>query len=372
MNTPKTNSYARLIAFFLVAVTLICAFGFAANGWQSDTNNEPDSGEADNVNGETDENKDGSDDTDKTPEEPIAPEPKFYNPLTGLETNEHSSIKKPLAFVMNPLAPLYGISSADLAIEFPIEDGTTRLLSISQDTANLGKIGSLAPTRGYISNLAKYFGSVLVSTGSDDTVRYDSFDLSGSSFNLSENSGYHYTEYTHFVYTNGDLISAGLANSGISSVQLSSPTLPYKFVDIEDSPVKGETVAISVALTFSEASSTEFYYNSTENSYTLTKGGAEKKDLLNDKEVAFENLFILFADSITYEGKDASELVMNTSGSGEGYYVTGGTCMKILWSADVSGNMIFKTESGEILTVNRGASYIGFLKASRTDDVKFS
>ena len=86
----------------------------------------------------------------------------------------------------------------------------------------------------------------------------------------------------------------------------------------------------------------------------------------------YDNLFLLFADSITYESKEASELVMNTAGSGEGSYVRCGTYVKILWSTDTSGNLVFKTENGETLTVNRGCSYIGVLKSSCMEDVKFS
>ena len=34
MKNFKTSKSLRLIAFFLVAVILICAFGFSADGWQ--------------------------------------------------------------------------------------------------------------------------------------------------------------------------------------------------------------------------------------------------------------------------------------------------------------------------------------------------
>ncbi len=370
MNTQKTNSYGQLIAFFIVAIALICALGFAANGWQSAPDNEPDSGDTDENSGDTDENKDG-DETTEQPEEPPLPEIKYYNPLTGVEVDEASSLKRPIAFVMDTAAPLYGISYADVAIEFPTENGSTRLLSISQGTANLGKVGSLLPTRGYISNFAKYFGAVLVSLGADDGVMYESADISAAHFNLSEVSGYHYTEYTHFVYTNGDLISAGLANSGISSIISKKENLPFVFSDKNTEMLLGGN-ATSVTISYSDTSSTELSYSISENKYTLSKCGTEKKDLLNDKSVTFDNIFILFADSITYESKDASELVMNTAGSGDGYYVTGGKSIKISWSKDATGNLVFKTESGAILSANCGNSYIGVVKSSRTDAVNFS
>lgn len=370
MNTQKTNSYGRLVAFFLVAIALICALGFAANGWQSDPDNEPDSGDTDKNNGDTDENKDGDESTEQTPEPPIT-ETKYYNVLTGLEVDDVTSMKRPVAFVMDPLAPLYGISNTDIAVELPIEDGATRFLSISQGAVNLGKVGSLLPTRGYISNFAKYFGAVLVSLGIDDGIIYDSADLSGAHFDLSKISGYHYTEYSKFVYTNGDLITAGLANSGINSAIQKNSALPFVFQEEESKMLLGNS-ATSVIINYSTTSSTEFTYNLATKKYTLSKCGTEKKDLLNDKSVAFDNLFVIFADSITYESKDACELVVNTLGAGDGYYITGGTHVKIAWSTDASGNLIFTTEDGATLSVNRGTSYIGVVKSSRTDDVTFS
>ena len=354
MNTQKTNSYGRLVAFFLVAIALICALGFAASGWQSDPENKPDSGDTDENNGDTDENKDGGENTEP-PEDPPIVEIKYYNALTGLEVDEATSLKRPLGFVMDPTAPMYGISGADVAIEIPVEDGATRFLMLSQGAVNLGKIGSLAPTRGYISNYAKHFGAVLVSLGNDDSIIYESTDISGAHFDLSENSGYHYTEYSHFVYTNGDLISAGLANLGINSVMPKNERLPFNFSSEEDKIYQGIS-ATSVIITHSDTSSTEFSYNLSDNKYTLSKNGTEKRDLLNDKSVTFNNLFILFADSITYESKDTEELVMNTAGCGEGYYFAGGKSVKISWSTDISGNLTFKTESGEILSAARGNS----------------
>ena len=200
---------------------------------------------------------------------------------------------------------------------------------------------------------------------------YESADVTDSHFDLSEISGYHYTEYSHFVYTNGDLIAAGLSNAGINTLITQKPKLPFNFrTEKTKAPIGSNTT--SVVIHYSDTSSTEFSYNSADMKYTISKCGTEKKDLLNDKSVTFSNLFILFADSITYESKELSELVMNTAGGGEGYYVSCGTAIKILWSTNTSGELVFRTENGEILTANCGNSYIGIVKSSRSDDVKLS
>ena len=368
MKTQMTGNYGRIIAFVLVAVILIGIFGFAAEGWQSNDQSMSDNGNIDGGSDETDENKDENENTE--PEGPYIPD--YVNALTGLEVTEEVARLRPVCFVMNPAAPLYGIAGADLTVELPTEDGATRLLTFTSSAGSLGKIGSLAPTRGYISNIAKYFGAILVSSGSDDSVEYTSHDIASSHFDLTENSGYHYTEYTHFVYTNGALVNAGVANANIGTALNTRQTLPYIFTEFGENKVSGDLSARGVVLPFSSTSETALYYSDSDGKYTLSKGGMLKTDMLTDSAVCYDNVFVLFADTVTYESAESSQLVMNTGTSGSGYYVTGGTAMSITWEALADGSMIFRDELGEKLTVNRGNSYIGFIKSSLHDTVKFS
>lgn len=371
MNKTKSNSYGKLLVFFLVAVALVCAFGFAADGWQLNTDTEPDSGKAEGESGNTDENTDGNTDGEEITNEPEIYVPEYVNYITGLETSEELSLTRPLAFLMSTSTPLYGISSAELMIEFPTEDGNTRLLTFITDTDVLGKIGSVCPTRAYISNLAKSFGGILVSNGKDDTKNYESLSIAGSHFDLSLHTGYHYTEYTHFAYTNSDLIGAGVLNANISTIINSRPTLPYTFTEFGADAVLGTETAKKIVIPFSDLSDSEFRYSETDGVYSFLKGSSLKKDMLNDKSPTFTNVFVLFADTVTYEGEEGVEMVMDTLGGGKGYYFTGGTLTRTNWSVD-NGQMTFTDESGDTLEINRGTSYIGFMKSSKISSIQIS
>lgn len=374
MNTSKAGNYGKMIAFFIVAVILLCSFGFAADGWQS-LATQPDSGKVEDTNDNADENTDGGDENPEVPIEPSEPEiyiPEYVNFITGTETSGELARSRPTCFVMSSASPLYGTSGADLIAEFPLEDGTTRLLVFTQDARSLGKIGSIAPSRRYISNVAKFFGAISVLNGYDDTVDYVGCDMTSSAFDLSVHSGYHYTEYTHFAYSNGALINAGIANANIGTAVNARQPLPYTFTPFGGEDILGDTSARSIILPFSSSSETELYYSEEDKTYLFSKGGISKNDMLNDGEVRFDNAFILFADTVTYESAEASEMVMDTVGAGIGYYFTRGTAVKIIWESDAAGTMTFYTEGGEKLTVNRGSSYIGFLKSSMINDVKFS
>lgn len=354
MKKTKVSGLSRLVAFLLIATVLICIFGFSAEGWQSMSGTDINSGEPVIPSGESDVNKD-------TEEETIIPEIKYYDYLTGLEVSEEDSRLKKTAFVINSSAPSYGLSKGEVVIEFPTESGETRLLMYTKAMNTLGKIGSVAPTRGFISDMIASFDGVLISFGEDDTVEYSSNDISGKIFDLSENPGYSYTEYTHFVYSNHDLIKAGLSNLGFSLSQPSEGTLPFFFSPYVSE--NGNLSALSLSLSFSDAKTTELYYDSNDGRYYLFEGGIKKSDALYNQSISYKNVFVLFSDSVTYETESGSELIMNMKNGGKGYYAVNGHAEEITWE-NIGGSMRFKNKNGEILNVAAGESYIGFLKSS--------
>ena len=101
------------------------------------------------------------------------------------------------------------------------------------------------------------------------------------------------------------------------------------------------------------------------------KNGVNKTDALNGKTIGFVNCFILFADSATYDNTSGTRLVMNTIGNGDGYYFTNGTMLKIKWFSDIDGNYCFTDTAGNVLSINRGQSYIGYVKSSAIESVSF-
>ena len=59
------------------------------------------------------------------------------------------------------------------------------------------------------------------------------------------------------------------------------------------------------------------------------KNGAVKNDLLNDKTCEYDNIFILYSDSTTYETSEYTQTVLNTSSGGKGVYITNGKSTEI-------------------------------------------
>ena len=372
MKWLQNGNLAKLVAFFVIAVVITCTVSFAANGWQSFINNEPDSDKitTDNssANNKVDENKDGETGKDIPV---VQPTQKYYHLITGLETDIETSLKRPISICYESSNPLYGISSSYLTIEFPTEYGNTRFLSFTDEAKTLGKIGSLAPKRGYISNLATYFGGVLLSYGTDDKFEYD-YDDATNKLDFEMTSGYCYTEYNSFIYTNGDLVNAFLNNSSINQVLTETVTLPYVFTTVGEKIIAANKNATTISISFSENSTTQLSYSQSDGTYVFNKNSSDKVDLLNDKAMSYTNVFILYASSATYETESDTQLIVDTNTSGTGIYATDGGHMEITWQRDTSGNLVFYNTDGEKLVINRGTSYIAYVKASSKASVKIS
>ncbi len=370
MNKPKTSNLLRSIAFFLTAVVLTCTFGFTVDGWmvKNTTNNTNNANPSGNLisKDELPENSVTDEETDT--EVPIIPV--YINPLTGEETDEKTASATRYAFVLDPSSPLYGIDMADVIIELPTENERTRMLAISLGCDNLWKIGNILPSRGYISNFAKYFGANLISYGSDDQTTYNYCNLDGKHLDLSKNTNYCYTEQERFVYTNCDLVQS--STNILTKNDDEEITLPLNFANIGDEKITYETQATNVSLPISALYQSQLIYNVSSEKYSIIKNGEATKDHLSSKTLEFTNCFILFADSVTYDNAECSQMIMETIGSGNGFYITNGTVTEVLWSSSIDGELVLSTKDGTRLTVNCGRSYISFLKTSKSEYVVFS
>lgn len=366
MNTTKSSNYGKLIAFFLIASVLLCILGFAAEGWQQESPKEEINSTDDFLQNNNPSNDIGTGgEAEEQPQAPI-----FINALTGLETTPLISATRPVSFIVDSSSPIYGLSYADILIEIPTERASTRFMCLTSNYRAIGKIGSLAPTRGFMTNLAAYFGAILISSGTDDTVNYSSTNYSSYHFDISKTSGYYYTEYSSLKYTNGALIEAGIKNSGINSLVDSSFSLPFAF-NSEIGECTGALICSTLTLPLSPDSQTELVYSKESGKYALLKNGESRIDLLTDTSLEYDNAFVLFTDCMTYESSNGTELIMDTVTAGLGYYASGGTLQRIQWRVS-DGKLAFYDDNGDILSASTGSSYISLIKSSKIESVIFS
>lgn len=352
MKSSKDGNLLRLIAIFLVAVTLVLTVGFAADGWQSNTD---------------DKNNQNNNKDDPTPEvipPPVLVVPDYLSYITGLEITKEESESNQICYILDSMEALHGISASKLTVEIPTENGASRLVAyIDENVTVLPKIGSITKTRDYISNIASFFGGFMIYCGNDDIVEYSSIDASDSQINLLGHVGYYYTEQDKNVYTNKNLVEALMLSQGVSSPKNMATSIPFDFIGYYDEAIKSNESAKSITVSYSKDNTTKFSY-SIDGEYTVSKNGTHIVDSKSGKFTSYENVFVLFADATTYEKMDGMETVLDTNGSGVGYYFTEGTKYNIRWYCDDTGSLVFLNDSGTKLMVNRGKSYIAYAKST--------
>ena len=370
MKSLKLNGLSRLLAFVLIAVILISVISIAVGGKQSTPDNEPDSGDIGAPTDETDENTDGTQENENQDDAPpledtVVSEQKFYSIATGLEVSEADYNRSPIAFLVDSTAPLYGVSGADITVEIPLENGKTRLLVYHTKTDKLWKIGSLAASRDYVSSFAGLLGGRIIAYGNDDIISQSVNGQDNGIIDISKLSGTYNIENTKYIYTSTGRIKEALNIIG-DTTENGYNKMPFIF---SENSVDGTASAKAIILPYSDNSETNLYYSEASEKYTLYKSSAKVIDKLNGGDVSYKNVFILFANTTTYESADGKAMTIDTYAGGSGYYASNGTSTEINWRLSDDGSLLFTTLSGEILNVNAGNSYISYYKASVSSEV---
>lgn len=375
MNCQKNGNLLKLVAFFLISIILTVLIVFSASGWyeSEDVENQDNSTEDDLVSKPADDNIETEDTEAPPPTENIPNEEekptdiKYYHFLTGEEITKEDTDNIPYAFIMSSEAPIYGLSHAYFVIEIPIENGKTRFISLIDKIDDIGKIGSIAPARDYISDCIGYFSSTKVSFGNDDKFIYSSSKKDSQSIDLEANPGFSYSEFNKYCYTNPDLIKAYISNSEVSTI---NPLEPYKPFETSSNITIDGPSAIKISISSLDNTKSALIYDDLTQKYVLTKGDKELLDLLNGSRLEYDNVLILGADSTTYETEAHTEQILNTSTSGKGYYAVNGKIASINWS--VSDGKLTLYMGGEKLILKSGTTYLSYVKSSEFNLIEFT
>lgn len=324
------------------------------------------------IEGETNLNEDVKNDGEENgPEAPVI----LYNVLTGRETTSELAGLRPVAVCIDntPYSlPQYGLSAAQMVIEAPLADGGTRLMLLTTDYRYVTTIGAVASTRSYLLELGAAFGAIQSFDGTDGTVSEEDLKLFTSLDNKDPNvAGLYYTDPTRFLennlMTNGILLDAAIRGAEITAT--GNVKVPYVFAESGKTVSLDGGFATSVSVAYSEDLRVSFTYDGESGTYLRGQYGAPQLDGANGEQACFDNLFLLYTSSVTYDREDGRDLDLVLSDGGTGYYCTGGQRTQISWTMAEDGTLSFVDADGEALEVNRGTSYIGMVSAGAKDSV---
>ncbi|MCD7834996.1 MAG: DUF3048 domain-containing protein [Lachnospiraceae bacterium] len=315
--------------------------------------------------------------------------------LTGKLVPESIGRSIPIAVMFNNIEealPQSGISNAEIVYEAPVEGNITRLLGILEDYQDIERIGSVRSCREYFVYFAREFEAIYMHYGEavyavnvlnlSDTVRLSGMGDNGLSYAGEGDIVYYRStdfEAPHNVFTNYEMIQAGIAYKGIST-DYSEEYLAsghYQFADDEEIVTleNGED-ALTVYPGYSYNNAC-FVYDSETGKYTRYQYGDVQTDYLTEKALTYSNIIFQYCSSSVLD--ENGYLSINTYSGGSGKYITQGKAIDITWSKDNSSSdpyasanfgvtHYYDTDGNEI-TLNQGKTWVCIILNSNTDAV---
>ncbi|MBR1758613.1 MAG: DUF3048 domain-containing protein [Lachnospiraceae bacterium] len=302
----------------------------------------------------------------------------MYSKLTGLPVTEEIGKRRPIAVMISNLKvvdPQDGIGSAVILYEALVEGGITRTMGIFEEFDN-DRIGSVRSARHDFISASEEYDAILCHIGSSNIgderiakLKVNDLDgLKGAGVNAfyRDNS----IKMPHNAFTSYDRIMKCIDKAGY---RMEAKDLNNHFTFYhEDTELTGGETAKKVTLHLSNYNSPYFTYDEEQKIYKRYQFGHAHKDKSTGEQLAFKNLIILVAPCsvVDNDGHVNYEMEENT---GKGYYVTDGKYVPITWEKSESKQfMQYYDESGELLTINPGKTYICLYPEYNLDKLEFA
>ncbi len=318
--------------------------------------------------------------------------PAFTDPLTGLEATKDLGTTRPVAIMINNIEhaiPQVGISNADVLYECLAEGGITRLLMVTRDYESLGTVGSIRSSREYYIDFAKNHDAIYIHAGGSekaysqiysrsiehlDGVRADARtgkNMSGTVFYRDPDRLKKFA-YEHTMVTTGERIVKGIEAMGYTKQLKTGFNEPIKPIDWGWSVVLSGENATKVKIPYRSNRVSEYEYDAATGKYMRYQFNHQKHvDGANGEQLSFENIFILNMPHRN-TGDYAGHLVVTTTGTGNGWYITGGKRIPITWSKPSQDEpMTVCDAEGNPIVINQGKTAINIVDNGVWSSVSF-
>ena len=260
-----------------------------------------------------------------------------------------------------------------------MEGGITRLMAVYADYTEVPDICSVRSCRYYYPILAYGMDAIYCHWGTDRTIALDTLnDLGIDRFDGNDSSlGYG----TVFVRDENRAQSYATEHTGClkgSELEQAIPDMGYR-TDINElnengafifnSPENPEApdgaVCMSAELEFSSDYYSTFEYSNENKTYLKYHSGSPHNDGVTGNQLEFTNVFVLETDiSVRSDGK----LMDIGLDGGDGYYISMGKAEPVTWSKkSAEAPVKIYDLTGEMISVNAGKSYIGFIEGEDVD-----
>ena len=267
--------------------------------------------------------------------------------------------------------PHAGLDEAYLIYEMVVEGGSTRFMALFRHD-DVTKIGPVRSSRHYFLDSVLEHDAIYTHYGWSPNASRDiaSFGINNINGVLGVDGTIFWREEKykgdwHSAYTSIAKIKEMAGKKSYAVETAKKGGIQYTTEYIALSP---QNSASKISLPYSGKYRTGYQYNEETGLYEKSINGAPHV-MQNGNVLAVKNVIVqLITDTSLGDGTDRRNI--NTTGSGKGYYFTGGSYEEITWSrSSRQGNTIYKKADGTELAINPGKTIVNFIDP--TIGVKF-
>ena len=275
---------------------------------------------------------------------------------------------RPYAVMINchdAALPQSGLQDAYIVYELMVEAGITRMMALFKDVS-FDKVGSIRSARtqylGYVyENDAIYVhaGGALDALERISNEGISDIDVDGQ-YGVRDAELRKTRAYEHTLFTNTDLLSMSVNDKNIRKTKDVANLLNYSADEVDFSKYETKE-ANNISIRYSDYRTSNYTYDSTNKNYLRSMNDIDNVDLITGNQYHVKNIIVYGVNYSTYthHGYYGYQKIDNI-GSGEGYYITNGLAIPIIWEKkDEKSQTVYKIkEDGKELVVNDGNTYI--------------
>ena len=298
--------------------------------------------------------------------------------LTGEWVDEAIGRTRPIAVMTEntkDALPQYGLNSAGVIYEAPVEGSITRMMAIYEDYADLTQIGNVRSCRPYYVYFASEFDAIYVHFGQSihgevllDTGIVD--NLSGLDGSIND-TFYRTNEHAapHNAYTSAEGIAYGIEKKGYAKSYSADYDGHYVFAEDDAYTKLADGTDCVVVAPYYFYNHPYFIYNKDTKTYTRYQFGDAQIDAVDNQQVEVSNIIFQNVDNSIYE--QTQYLNIDVFGSGEGKFFTNGKMIDIFWEKAEDGITHYYTTDGEEIVLNQGKTWVCIIQNAYADDSAF-
>ena len=266
-----------------------------------------------------------------------------------------------------------GLQDSYINYEIIVEGGLTRIMAIFKDK-DVDLIGPVRSSRHYFLDYALESDAIYTHYGWSEFAKTDISSLGVNNINglYDENAFWRDKQLKspHNVFTNTDILYKYAKDNKDYSIETDDwKLLNYstKNISIADKE-ENDNTANNVVIKYSNYQTTSYSYDS-ENKYYLRYMNDEAHiDKISKEQLHYKNIIIEKVRNSTLDSYGRQDL--DTTGSGEGYYITNGYVKEITWTKNSrSGKTTYTYEDGKEVKINDGNTFIQIIPVTVTPEI---